>query len=351
MSDALACLLDRLSAGPLSVEAFMAFCLSDPVHGSYMHQNPLGRDFITAPEISQMFGELIGLAFAHAWLQQQPQNTTPWLWVECGPGRGTLTADALRAAAPHLPFAPQVHCVETSPVLRDMQRETLRGVDVTWHDTLDTLPTTSPLFFVANEWLDALPVQQYVFTPKGWRTRIIENHGGVLAFGVDKTAPPPEVMACLVDAFPTQALDVASIFEYPALGIQMFHQLCNRLTHQGGQALIIDYGPQGLGLGDTLQAVYHGKAVDVFAHIGRADLSCHVPFALFQGYGQQHYPSLSFDITSQGRFLHDLGLLHRLATLMRRAPQHAEALSAAYHRLTHPTQMGTLFQVMGVGGK
>jgi NADH dehydrogenase [ubiquinone] 1 alpha subcomplex assembly factor 7 len=131
----------------------------------------------------------------------------------------------------------------------------------------------------------------------------------------------------------------------------MFHHICQRLSHQGGQALIIDYGPQTQGVGDTLQAVYQGRKVDVFAHIGRADLSCHVPFALFQEYGQQHHPSLSFDVTSQGRFLHDLGLLHRLATLMRRAPQHAEALSAAYHRLTHPTQMGTLFHVLWVGGK
>jgi SAM-dependent MidA family methyltransferase len=347
MSDALACLLDRLSDSPFSVEAFMAFCLSDPVYGSYKHQNPLGRDFITAPEISQMFGELIGLAFADAWLQQQHQNDTPWLWVECGPGRGTLTADALRAAGPHLPFSPQVHCVETSPVLRDVQRETLRGVDVTWHETLDTLPTTSPLFFVANEWLDALPVQQYVLTPQGWHVRCVENRGDGLAFGVGAEKAPPLVAAfsCLV------AQPQGTVFEYPALGLAMFHHICQRLSHQGGQALIIDYGPQTQGVGDTLQAVYHGKAVDVFAHIGRADLSCHVPFALFQEYGQQHHPSLSFDVTSQGRFLHDLGLLHRLATLMRRAPQHAEALSAAYHRLTHPTQMGTLFQVMGVGEK
>ncbi|MFM7621374.1 MAG: SAM-dependent methyltransferase, partial [Alphaproteobacteria bacterium] len=320
MSDALACLLDRLSAGPLSVQDFMVFCLSDPVHGSYMHQNPLGRDFTTAPEISQMFGELIGLAFANAWLQQQPQNTTPWLWVECGPGRGTLTADALRAAAPHLPFVPAVHCVETSPRLRDVQRETLQGWDVTWHETLDTLPTTAPLFVVANEWFDALPVQSYMFTAQGWRRRILQNHGGMLAFGVDETAPPPEVMACLAEAFPPQAFDVGCVFEYPALGLGIFHQLCDRLSHQGGQALIIDYGPQGLGLGDTLQAVYRGQIVDVLSHIGHADVSCHVPFALFQAQGRQHHPTLSFDLTSQGRFLHDLGLLHRLSTLMRRAP-------------------------------
>lgn len=344
MSDALACLLERLSDSPFSVEAFMAFCLSDPVYGSYKHQNPLGRDFITAPEISQMFGELIGLAFADAWLQQQHQNNTPWLWVECGPGRGTLTADALRAARRHLPFSPQVHCVETSALLRDVQRETLRGMDVTWHDTLDTLPTTSPLFFVANEWFDALPVQQYVLTPQGWHVRCVENRGDGLTFGVGDEKAPPSVasLACLASQ------PLGTVFEYPALGLAMFRQICQRLSHQGGQALIIDYGPERWGVGDTLQAVYQGSTVDVFAHLGKADLSCHVPFALFKEEGQRHYPSLSFEMIPQGRFLHDLGLLHRLAALLRSAPEQAEALKTAYHRLTHPTQMGTLFQVMRV---
>jgi NADH dehydrogenase [ubiquinone] 1 alpha subcomplex assembly factor 7 len=144
---------------------------------------------------------------------------------------------------------------------------------------------------------------------------------------------------------------LGSVFEYPALGLTMMEYICQRLVDQGGQALIIDYGPDIFGVGDTLQAVYQGKTLDVFSHIGQADLSCHVPFGVLTSYIHQHYPDLSCTVTAQGRFLHDLGILTRLAALMRQNPHQAQALGAAYHRLTHPTQMGSLFKVLRIAAR
>ena len=341
MLDAAACLFQTLLAGPLPVSDFMAFCLAHPVYGSYMGQNPLGRDFITAPEVSQMFGELIGLSYANACLA----HNQPHLWVECGPGRGTLTVDALRAARPYLPFIPEIHFIEISPVLQSIQAKTTTGLPVAWHETLERLPTNTPLFVVANEWLDALPVEQYVLTPEGWYRRCVEKRGEDLAFTVDSTSPAPTPVALVLSSV---SCPLGSVFEYPALGLRMLDKICGRLVHQGGQAMIIDYGPEVFGVGDTLQAVYQGKMVDVFLHIGQADLSCHVPFGLFKSHVQHHYPALSCTLTSQGRFLHDQGILTRLATLMRQNPNQAEVLGAAYHRLTHPTQMGSLFKVLTI---
>ncbi len=340
-------LLDRLRElvaleGPITVEAYMALCLADPVHGYYATRDPLGRegDFTTAPEISQMFGELLGLWAAQVWTDMGAP--APLRLVELGPGRGTLMRDALRAmrVLPAMAAAVDVHLVEISPALRARQRETLRDVQVAWHERVESVPP-GPAILLANEFFDALPVRQLVRRDGAWHERLVGlDADGALAFGL-----APEASRAVETAAPEGA-----VLELPSAGIAAARALAERVVHEGGAALAIDYGPAVPGFGDTLQAVRGHRFVDPLAEPGEADLTTHVNFAALAraaaGAGAAvHGP------VPQGAFLRALGIEARAEILKRRAtPAQAAEIDAALARLTATGRegMGELFKVIAL---
>jgi SAM-dependent MidA family methyltransferase len=327
--------------GPIGVDRYMALCLGHPVHGYYRTRDPLGArgDFTTAPEISQMFGELIG-AWA-AWVHRAMGAPDPFTLVELGPGRGTLMADALRAlaaAAPGLRVAP--HLVESSPVLRAVQERTLARAGGTWHASTATLPA-GPAIVIANEFFDCLPVRQFVRTSGGWHERLIGlGPDGALAFGL-----APEATRGLSAEAPEGA-----VVSVPGPALDLVRGLARRVRAEGGACLLIDYGHVRPGFGDTLQALAGHTFADPLAAPGEADLTCHVDFAALARAAREagatvHGPN------DQGEFLATLGLHERAARLRQRAdsPQ-AAAIETAAARLTDPAPegMGHLFKVMAI---
>ena len=336
-------LKDRILAqivtnGPLRLSDYMAQALSDPEEGYYTTRDPLGTagDFITAPEISQMFGELVGLALAQSWLDQD--KPAPFTLAELGPGRGTLTADLLRATA-HVPGfhdAAQIHLVETSPVLRDLQAHALAGHAPAWHDDVRSLPK-APLFLVANEFFDALPINQFVRDGTGWRERHVGLRDDDLSFGLGPRQAQPALAHRLDD---TRDNDIVE--DCPAAG-PIVAEITGRIAQHGGAALVIDYG-DWRSLGDTLQAVAGHASVDPLAAPGAADLTAHVDFeALSQAALCAHTK-----LTPQGVFLERLGITARARALASQAElAQADAIVAAHRRLTHPEEMGNLFKVLG----
>ena len=324
--------------GPISIADYMADCLMHPDHGYYATRDPLGRagDFITAPEISQMFGELIGLSLAQSWLDQgAPARIT---LAELGPGRGTLMADALRAtqAVPGFHAALSVHFVETSPVLRQAQASAVPHAQ--WHDTADSLPD-GPLFLIANEFFDALPIRQFIRDGNGWRERMVGLEGDNLAFGLSAPAPLALLEHRLADT-----RDGDLVEHCPALpGI--IQTISQRIATHGGAALIIDYG-DWQSLGDTLQALADHKHTDPLTSPGQADLTAHVDFAAIAA---ATAPAKFTRLTPQGVFLERLGITQRAQVLARTLTGTArENHIAAHRRLTHPTEMGDLFKVIGI---
>lgn len=331
--------------GPIPVSRYMALALGHPRHGYYMTRDPLGAagDFTTAPEISQMFGELIGLWAVALW--QQMGAPAPFHLVELGPGRGTLMADALRAARllPAFGDAARLHLVETSPVLRAAQARTLAGCGLSphWHACIADVPE-GPAIVLANEFFDALPIDQYVRTATGWHERRVGiGVDGALAFGLHP-APSP-VARRLIGAHGLPGDVFERLEAGPALVVS------RRLAAQGGGALIIDYGHAG-GFGDTLQALEQHAFADPLAHPGDADLTAHVDFralaAHARGAGLRAFGPLG-----QGEFLHRLGLAQRAERLKRDAtPAVRESIDAAVRRLTDDkaTGMGRLFKVLAL---
>ena len=345
--------LARLIAadGPISVAAYMAHCLGDPQHGYYPIRDPFGTagDFTTAPEISQMFGELLGLWAAAVWRQMRAPARL--LLVELGPGRGTLMADALRAARalPEFRAAVSVHLVETSPRLRDRQRQALApaGVPLAWHDRLETLPD-GPLIVLANEFFDALPVFQAVRAATGWHERVVGLDGeGRLAFGLAPRPLPGFERLLPAGLLPAPA---GAVFEWRAeapLG-----ELCRRLAAFGGAALALDYGHAESGFGDTLQAVRRHRFVDPLAAPGECDLTAHVDFAALTRAAARLGAAVHGPVT-QGDFLRRLGIAERAAVLKRTATAaQAAAVDAALARLSSddPAAMGRLFKVIALAG-
>jgi len=330
--------------GPIPVERYMALCLSHPRHGYYLTRDPLGADgdFTTAPEISQMFGELIGLWAAEVWRSMGAPARL--VLVELGPGRGTLMSDALRAARvlPAFLAAVEVHLVETSPALRARQEAMLRaaGRPVRWHERLETVPP-GPAIVIANEFFDALPIRQFVRAGDGWRERLVGlDAGGRLAFGL-AGAPSP-------------AIDVpapeGAVLEWPAIGIEIAGALAERLAAQGGAALVVDYGRAGPAFGDTLQAVRRHAFADPLDAPGEADLTAHVDFARLASAAEAR-GAASHGSIAQGAFLRALGIEARAAALARRAgPDQAQAIQAALARLTGSAQnqMGELFKAVAL---
>ncbi|OYX43321.1 MAG: methyltransferase [Rhodobacterales bacterium 32-67-9] len=331
----------RIAAdGPMSVADYMADCLLHPDHGYYATRDPfgMGGDFTTAPEISQMFGEMLGLCLAQNWIDQG--RPAPFVLAEVGPGRGTLMADILRAirAVPGMTDAAEVHLVEASPVLRARQAGTLHGHRPVWHDGVETLPDL-PLFLVANEFFDALPIRQFERTAEGWAERQVGLREGRLAPGLGPVTRYPALAARLGDTRPGDLVETC-----PALpGIAA--SIGARIAALGGVALIIDYGGWH-SLGGTFQALKAHERVDPFATPGEADLTAHVDFealaTAFAGAG-----TAVTAMTPQGVFLERLGITARAKALARKLQGAAlDAHVAAHRRLTHPEEMGQLFKVI-----
>jgi NADH dehydrogenase [ubiquinone] 1 alpha subcomplex assembly factor 7 len=340
--------LRRLIAidGPLDVARYVALCLGHPLHGYYMARDPLGRagDFVTAPEVSQMFGELIGLWAAATW--QAMGAPAPVRLIELGPGRGTLMADALRAAniMPEFRAALTVHLVETSPRLIARQRDTLPGLDIplAWHRDLGEVPE-GPAIIIANEFFDALPVHQAMKAPDGWHVRMVGLTDDRLAFAASPDPMPgfervlPEALRAAADGAIYEWRD-----DHVAAG------LAERLVRDGGAALIIDYGHTKSAAGDTLQAVRGHRFADPLAEPGLADITAHVDFAALARAAERAGARTHGPVT-QSAFLHRLGIVERAERLKAGATTlQVVGIEAALDRLVGRDAMGDLFKVLAI---
>ena len=324
----------------------MAEALGNRMFGYYTTQNPIGAqgDFITAPEVSQMFGELIGLWCADTW--QNLGSPTPVQWVEIGPGRGTLMRDARRAsrALPAFHEGADIHLVETSPVLRSCQRDALHDAKVTWHDRFHDLPP-GPLIVVANELFDALPIHQFERTIRGWRERLVDLSADGDSFRF--VLGPVSAAYSLV---PETLRDVAlgSVVEVSPACISLMREIAERVVNDGGAALIIDYGSLEIRPRNTLQAVVKHGSHDVLVAPGSADLCAHVDFATLAQTAVECGANVWGPVL-QGEFLETLGIHARATQLKRSAtPDQTAEIDSALDRLTKPGQMGTLFKVMAI---
>jgi SAM-dependent MidA family methyltransferase len=348
LSAALAEHLTRLIAreGPISTARYMAEVLGHPTLGYYMRKDPFGAagDFITAPEISQMFGEMIGLWCAEVW--RMMGRPDPVLLVELGPGRGTLMSDILRAAriVPEFDAAIECHLVETSPVLKEAQRGRIARL-CTWHANLATVPH-QPMLLIANEFFDALPIRQYVRTKEGWRERrvALAEDGEGFRFVLAAEPPggdgaiPPALGACPVDGIVEVAPERCVIAR--AIG--------RRVAARGGAALIIDYGHVRTAPGDTFQAVRRHRYSDPLVDPGESDLTAHVDFEALAGAAASGGAVVSGPV-GQGTFQKRLGMERRAEALARAAGDGgAPRVAAAFERLTAPDQMGSLFKAVAL---
>jgi SAM-dependent MidA family methyltransferase len=339
-------LAERLAAriaatGPITVAEFMAECLLNPRHGYYATRDPLGAagDFVTAPEISQMFGECLGLALAQAWLDRGAPS--PFALTELGPGRGTLMADILRATerVPGFHKGMRLHLVEASPTLRRVQADRLAPYEPIWHDDLAQVPDL-PLFLVANEFFDALPVRQFLRDGDAWRERVVGLKGDRLALGLAEAAPVAALHHRLADTSQGDMVETCA----PATAIA--GEIGRRIADVGGVAVIVDYGDWG-GTGDTLQAVRRHERTEPLAAPGEADLTAHVDFAALAAAAR---PAEHSGLTPQGILLERLGITARAQALARPLSPGAalEAHVAAHRRLTHPDEMGSLFKAIAL---
>jgi SAM-dependent MidA family methyltransferase len=327
------------TSGPLTIAEYMAECLLHPTLGYYTTRAPFGAegDFTTAPEISQMFGELIGLCLAQSWMDQG--GPAPFTLLELGPGRGVLMADILRATegVPGFHAVMQIVLLEASEQLRDAQRQALSEYEVAFAAQVDDLPR-QPIFAVANEFFDALPIRQFQRTDKSWRERQVGLSDGQLCIGLGPESPQPALNDRLADT------DPGNVVEYAPGAAAVMAGLGARIADFGGTALIIDYG-DWRSLGDTLQAITSHRHADPLAEPGRADLTAHVDFEALAA----AVPCKHTRLTPQGVFLERLGITRRAQSL-------ASGLSgadlqqhiAAHRRLTHPDEMGKLFKVLGL---
>jgi SAM-dependent MidA family methyltransferase len=338
------------ASGPIGVADYMMLCLFDPAYGYYATREPFGAqgDFTTAPEISQMFGELTGVWIYQAWQTVgAPSSVTI---AEIGPGRGTLTKDILRTLGrldPALTRSAHFALIETSPRLIEIQKRTLGGTNarITWHTSIETLPP-APLLLIGNELFDALPIRQYVKIASGWHEHVVGlDKDKRLTFMAGAGAPD---MALL----PPDAADApeGAIVELAPARTALMETVAQRLADHGGAALFIDYGYDEPGIGDTLQAVRRHGYDDVLAHPGEADLTAHVDFATLASVARSH--GLTASVTAQGDFLLRMGLLERAGALGANGSETLrDKLRAEVERLAGPGAiggMGELFKVLEV---
>lgn len=333
--------------GPMSVARYMELVLGDPEHGYYMNKDPLGLagDFVTSPEISQIFGELCGIWIAESW---RNQNLGPSDLVEFGPGRGTLMVDALRASKHVGRFHDQINVqmIEMSPTLSAIQQKNLSGKHkaISW---MNRLPDSSkPLLLLANEFFDALPIHQYVARADGWHERVLRaaEKGEGLRFGERAETYGGEIAALM---------SPGTIIETCPLAVGIMTQLATRIARHGGAALVIDYGyasrPPAQSSGDTLQAVFQHQYHDVLHAPGRADITAHVDFsalaAAAEAAGAQATP-----IITQREFLRRMGGKQRMEQLLRHAASDAvrQNIVTGYERLIAHDKMGELFKVLAI---
>ena len=319
--------------GPMPLAQYMGLANAH----YYATRDPLGAagDFTTAPEISQMFGELIGLVLADVW-DRAGRPTAHY--VELGPGRGTLAVDAVRAMA-RAGLRPAVHLVETSPVLRAAQ--SARLTHATHHEAIDTLPGDTPLLIVANEFFDALPVRQLVRGAEGWREREVRWDGTRFGPMLGRQRFDPAIPPALRDA------PEGSVVETSPASVATMRALAERLAMRGGVLLAIDYGYVGPLVGDSVQAVAAHRFADPYEAPGTRDLTAHVDFAALAETARQGGCTTAGPVP-QGRWLTALGIAARAAALARTAPDRAAEIETARTRLVEEAQMGTLFKVLAV---
>jgi SAM-dependent MidA family methyltransferase len=323
------------ASGPISVAEYMRAANAE----YYAKGDPFGveGDFITAPEISQMFGELVGLWLTDLWLRNNSPSDCSL--VELGPGRGTLMADALRTMG-RFDFTPSVHFVETSEALRAAQRTAVPHA--VHYDTIEDLPESGPLLIIANEFFDALPIRQFVATHAGWRERVVARDRG------KKFSPMPGLQA--VDPLvPAEFRHTPSpaIYETSPDASSIMYELCGRLAVQGGTLLVVDYGYSLPGLGSTLQALKAHTHVDPFENPGDYDLTAHVNFLELANLARMRNLRVSGPV-GQGAWLQALGIDARSDMLSVAAPERAEEIKAMRDRLVEGSQMGSLFKALAV---
>lgn len=318
--------------GPMPVARYMGE--SNALY--YSSRDPLGAggDFVTAPEISQMFGEMVGLWCADLWSRASRPDV---VYVELGPGRGTLARDALRAMASQ-GLMPPIHLVEGSPTLRELQAGALGQAQ--FHDSIDTLPEDRPLLIVANEFLDALPIRQLVKTEQGWRERMVALDGADFVFAA---GPNP-----MDDAVPEARRNqpIGTVIETCPAAAALVEAIARRIDVQGGAALFIDYGHLEPRTGETLQAIRAHRKLGVFDTPGQMDLTAHVDFATLEVIARRE--GLALDTATQGQWLSRMGIGVRARALAKRSPDQAQELTASHRRLVAPEEMGELFKVMAL---
>jgi NADH dehydrogenase [ubiquinone] 1 alpha subcomplex assembly factor 7 len=364
--------------GPISIAQFMTIALHDPQSGYYATRDPFGRqgDFITAPEVSQMFGEMLGLWIAQCWHDQgKPEARL----VELGPGRGTLMSDALRVIRQLMPeFLRRVEIVlvEASPTLRHIQSETLSTfaqatpphpalsplggegknertslapaggegvVQLGWCEQFDDTLADKPLFLLANEFFDALPVRQFVKTERGWCERMVVARDGALDFALSPEAIPNAALPPNRDGAP-----MGAFYETSPSSTAIAQQIAEIIARKGGAALIVDYGyDSAAGFGETLQAIAGHKYASVLEAAGDADISAHVDFAAL-AQAARDAGAAPFGPVPQGEFLEALGIVQRAATLARGKLGSNPEIDAQLERLILPDQMGTLFKALAI---
>ncbi|WP_054310554.1 class I SAM-dependent methyltransferase [Mesorhizobium sp. 1M-11] len=335
------------TAGPIPTSEYMALCLFDPKAGYYTTREPFGTggDFITAPEVSQMFGELVAVWLYEAW--RAVGSPMPVTLAEIGPGRGTLTKDMLRTLErldPAFVAGASIALIETSPRLREKQRDGLAGsaASVEWHETVASLPG-APLLIVGNELFDAVPIRQFVRTSDGWRERMVGlDENGELAFFAGAASLDPSLLPPDAESVPD-----GSIVEIAPARSALMQTIADQIAAHGGAGLFFDYGHLQPGVGDTLQALRSHEYEDVLASPGEADLTSHVDFSALATSARM--AGLRADFTTQGSFLLGMGLLERAGRLGADADDATrERLSGEVERLAGPQAMGDLFKVLAV---
>lgn len=341
--DTLAAIFARLIAntGPISLQYYMGECNAryyasrDPL-GAPVPGTDKGGDFVTAPEVSQMFGELVGLWLADMWIRAGRE--APVHYVELGPGRGTLARDALASARKH-GLVPRVHFVEGSSALKALQLAAVPEAE--WHHDLSSVPRNGPILLVANEFLDALPIRQLVMTENGWRERMVGLEDGKLV----PVAGQQPMDAAVPEA--RRGAEPGTILETCPGAAATIYETAGRLVEQGGAALFIDYGYDAPRFGSSFQAVRRHEMVGPFAAPGEADLTAHVDFATLANVALSRGAKWCGTV-GQGNFLQTLGIDVRARALTDAAPNRAAEIEAARHRLVDASEMGALFKVMGL---
>lgn len=325
--------------GPMSLASYMGLCLTHPREGYYRTADPLGAkgDFITAPEISQMFGELIGFFFVNLW--QQMNEPRSFTLLELGPGRGTLMQDALRVASRADGFANALHLqlFETNAELKAQQLARLGDYTPYWASEIDAV-SEDPLFVVANEFFDALPIRQFVKGKSGWHERLVGLKEENRVFGLSPTPIPSSAMPEAV-----RNAELGEVYEANLAAADVMQKLSKIVARQGGAILAIDYGYAKTRTGETLQAIRKHTFVDPLDAPGSSDLSAHVDFGALSEVATTA-GLVAHRVTGQGDFLKRLGIVERADMLSRANPGQAPAIAAALRRLTDSAEMGELFK-------